>query len=237
MENTMTNATHVEKIKSEILTAARILTHRRLCEAFGHVSARIPGTDHVIITPKSSMALIKTADDLAVVDLDGNIVSGNKKPPLEAWLHTCIYQRRKDVGSIARTHSLTTSAFGILGESIKPVHDFGAILLKETPVFLDSRLIETREIGNELANFIGENGTAALLRGNGTAVLGKHVMEATLRAVYLEESALLQFTAKQIGMPIYFSEDETRRRGRQLLEANHLKRAWNHYKNESEIAL
>ena len=200
------------------------------------MSARIPGTDHVVITPKSSMALAGTADDLAVIDLDGNMLSGHKKPPLEAWLHTCIYRHREDVGSIARTHSFTTSVFSILGESVKPVHDFGAILLKETPVFLDSRLIETRQIGNELANFIGRDGTAALLRGNGTAVLGKDVKEATIRAVYLEESALLQFNAKQMGTPIYFSKDETRRRGRQLLEASHIQRAWNHYENEVKTA-
>ena len=123
-----------------------------------------------------------------------------------------------------------------MGEPIKPVHDFGAILLKETPVFDDSRLIENREIGNKLANFIGDDGTGALLRGNGTAVLGKHVMEATIRAVYLEESGMLQFKARQIGAPIYFSENESRQRGEQLLEASHIQRAWDHYKNEVESA-
>jgi L-fuculose-phosphate aldolase len=236
MENTMTNRTEIEPIKNDVLTAAQILICRGLCEAFGHVSARIPGTDHIIITPKSSMVFAKTPDDLCVIDLDGNIVAGNKKPPLEAWLHTCIYRRRNDVGAIARTHSFTTSAFSTLGESVKPVHDFGAILLKETPVFQDSRLIETRELGKKLANFINDDGTAVLLRGNGTAVLGKHVMEATIRAVYLEESAMLQFKARQMGTPIYFSEEETRQRGQQLLEVSHIQRAWDHYKNEAPSA-
>jgi L-fuculose-phosphate aldolase len=231
----MSNELQVDKIKTDVLIAAKILIHRGLCEAFGHVSARIPGTDQIIITPKSSMALVKTPDDLAVVDLDGDIVTGSKQPPLEAWLHTCIYRRRDDVGAIARTHSFTTSSFSILGESVQPVHDFGAILLKETPVFQDSRLIENREIGTELANFIGDDGTAALLRGNGTAVLGKDVIEATIRAVYLEESAMLQFKARQIGTPIYFSKEEVHRRGRQLLEASHIQRAWDHYKTEANI--
>lgn len=230
----MPNTATIQKIKADVATSARILIHRGLCEAFGHVSARIPGTDHVVITPRTSMALVRTPDDLAVIDLDCNRVSGKQGPPLEAWLHTCIYRKRPDVNGITRTHSFTTSAFSILGEPVQPVHDFGAILLKATPVFQDSHLIENRDIGERLADFIGGHGTAALLRGNGTAVLGRDVVEATIRAVYLEESALLQFKARQIGAPIYFSPQEIERRGTQLLEASHIERAWNHYKYEVE---
>jgi len=228
----MPDTTDAEIIKTNVFIAAQILIHRGLCEAFGHVSARIPGTDQIVITPQASMALVRKPGDLAVVNLEGDIVAGSQRPPLEKWLHTCIYRRRKDVGGIARTHSFTTSAFSILGESVKPVHDFGAILLKDTPVFQDSRLIENREIGDSLAEFIGEDGTAALLRGNGTAVLGKDVIEATIRAVYLEESAMLQFKARQIGTPMYFSAEEVWQRGQQLLQASHIQRAWHHYKNE-----
>ena len=228
----MSDATHVEKTKTDVFIAAQILIQRGLCEAFGHVSARIPGTDQIVITPQASMALVRKPGDLAVIDLEGDIAAGTQGPPLEKWLHICIYRRRKDVGGIARTHSFTTSAFSILGESVKPVHDFGAILLKDTPVFQDSRLIENREIGDSLAEFIGEDGTAALLRGNGTAVLGKDVIEATIRAVYLEESAMLQFKARQIGTPMYFSAEEVWQRGQQLLQASHIQRAWHHYKNE-----
>lgn len=63
-------------------------------------------------------------------------------------------------------------------------------------------------------------------------MLGKDVVEATIRAVYLEESAVLQFNARQLGTPIYFSETETSQRGHQLLEASHMTRAWEHYKEE-----
>ncbi len=100
---------------------------------------------------------------------------------------------------------------------------------------MDSHLIENRAIGDRLAAFIGETGTAALLRGNGTAVLGKDIVEAIIRAVYLEESAALQFKARQLGTPIYFSEKETTERGNQLLEASHVMRAWKHYKREIQL--
>ena len=231
----MNTDNHIQQVKDNVITAAQILTNRGICEAFGHVSARLPGTELFVITPRSSLIFVKEPGDLVTVDLNGERVAGSNRQPLETWLHTCIYRRRKDVGGIARTHSFTTSSFSILGEPVKPVHDFGAVLLAETPVFMDSHLIENRAVGDRLAAFIGETGTAALLRGNGTAVLGKDVMEATIRAVYLEESAVLQFKARQLGTPIYFSETETAQRGNQLLEASHVMRAWEHYKKELKL--
>jgi len=231
----MTMDKQIQQVKNEVVTAAQILTNRGLCEAFGHVSARIPGTELFVITPRASLMFVEQPGDLVTVDLNGERVAGSNREPLETWLHTCIYRRRKDVGGIARTHSFTTSSFSILGEPVKPVHDFGAVLLAETPVFKDSHLIENRAAGDRLAAFIGETGTAALLRGNGTAVLGKDVVEATIRAVYLEESAVLQFKARQLGTPIYFSETETAQRGKQLLEASHVMRAWEHYKEELQL--
>ena len=225
----------VETIMQHIVTASNILVNRQICEAFGHVSARIPGTDKFLITPRSSLSFVENTEDLVTVDLKGDHIKGKNEMPLETWLHTCIYRERNDVGGIVRAHSFTTSVFSILGKSVKPVHDFGAILLGEIPVFDDSHLIENEPIGKRLAGFIGGEGTGALLRGNGTAILGKDVVEAVVRTIYLEESAMLQHKALQIGEPIYFSQKETVKRGTQLLESSHVQRAWEHYRREAAL--
>jgi L-ribulose-5-phosphate 4-epimerase len=230
----MLSGSEVEKIKENMVVASRILIKRGICEAFGHVSARLPGAQLFVITPRASMDSVREPEDLVTINLEGERVEGKNQQPLETWIHTCIYRKRADVGAVARTHSFTTSVFSILGEDIKPVHDFGAILLGKVPVFQDSHLIENAEIGTRLADFIGPQGTAALLRGNGTAVLGKDVIEAAIRAIYLEESAILQYRARQIGQPIYFSEQEVYERGTQLLDSSHILRAWEHYKGSSK---
>jgi HCOMODA/2-hydroxy-3-carboxy-muconic semialdehyde decarboxylase len=226
----MTSKSNEDSIKENVIHAAHILISRGICEAFGHVSARLPETDLFVITPKASMDTVDGTEDLVTVNLQGQRVDGKNVEPLETWIHTCIYRMRSDVSGIARTHSFTTSVFSILGEGIKPVHDFGAILLGEVPVFQDSHLIENEKIGMRLAEFIGQQGAGALLRGNGTAILGRDIVEATIRAIYLEESAMLQFKARQIGQPIYFDEEEVHQRGNQLLESSHIHRAWDHYK-------
>jgi ribulose-5-phosphate 4-epimerase/fuculose-1-phosphate aldolase len=87
----MINESRLSELKNDVIISARILVHRGLCEAFGHVSARVPQTDLFIITPKSSMAFIRAPSDLVVVNLKGDTVRGTQRPPLETWIHTCIY--------------------------------------------------------------------------------------------------------------------------------------------------
>jgi len=224
-----------QKIEDDVVKAAKILIRRRICEAFGHVSARLPDSDLFVITPSLSMAMVKAPGDLVKVNLGGERVEGKNRHPYETWLHTCIYRARPDVGAIARTHSFTTSAFSVAGEPVKPVHDFGAILLGETPVFANPHLIDNEQVGTELAQFIGK-GTGALLRGNGTAILGRDVIEAVIRAIYLGESAMLQWRAKQMGRPIYFSAEEINERGTTQSASAHMQRAWQHYCWEAGIS-
>ncbi len=217
-----------QQIAEDVVKGAKILIKRGICEAFGHLSARIPGTDRFIITPSLSMAMVRSPEDLVHVNLKGEKVQGENRQPYETWAHTCIYRARPDVGGIARAHSFTTSAFSIAGEPVRPVHDFGAILLGETPIFKNPHLIDDERIGAELAQFIGR-GTGALLRGNGNVILGKDVVEAVIRAIYLEESAMLQIKAKQVGRPIYFTPEEIFERGSAQMASAHMKRAWQHY--------
>jgi len=217
-----------QKIAEDVVKGAKILIKRGICEAFGHLSARFPGSDLFVITPSLSMAMVKTPDDLVTVNLKGEKVEGKNRQPYETWIHTCLYRARPDVGGVARCHSFTTSAFSVAGEPVKPVHDFGAILLGETPVFTNSQLVDGEEIGTQLAQFIGK-GSGALLRGNGTAIVGKDVVEAVIRSIYLEESAMLQLKAKQIGQPIYFTPAEIKERGNAQMFSAHMQRAWQHY--------
>ena len=52
------------QIGEDVVTACRILSHRKLVEAFGHFSARIPGTGRFIISPRRSLALVDRVSDL-----------------------------------------------------------------------------------------------------------------------------------------------------------------------------
>ncbi len=87
----------------------------------GNISARIPETDRVLIKPSGVPLGFLKAEDLIVVDLDGNRVEGELAPSIETPLHTAIYRVRSDVQGVVHTHAPFSTAFGIAGTEIIPL--------------------------------------------------------------------------------------------------------------------
>src|SRR6516165_1152517 len=80
----------VDQLKSEVVSACKILSKQKLVEGFGHVSARIPDSDRFLLTPRISLAMVKEEEDLLTLNLAGEIVAGNYPAPFESWLHAAI---------------------------------------------------------------------------------------------------------------------------------------------------
>ena len=69
----------IGQLKKDIISACRILSQKKLVEGFGHVSARIPDTEHFLITPRISLALVEESD-LLTMNLKGAVVEGSQTP-------------------------------------------------------------------------------------------------------------------------------------------------------------
>ncbi len=72
--------TTVNQLRKDIISASRILSHLKLVEGFGHVSARIPDSDLFLITPRISLAMV-SEEQLLTMNLNGDIVEGNHPRP------------------------------------------------------------------------------------------------------------------------------------------------------------
>src|SRR5690348_13845047 len=91
-------------LRELVATAGRILYQQGLSDYLGHCSARVGDTDRVVIKPKFStktrgMYSLRAAD-MVVVDLDGQLVEGQERPPAEVFIHTEIYRARPDVHAV-----------------------------------------------------------------------------------------------------------------------------------------
>src|SRR5262245_8997148 len=102
-------------LRKEVLAACRVLTHFRIVEGFGHVSARGAGAERILITPRKALGLVTEAE-LLELDPDGRQVAGEGTPPLEVAMHLAIYRRRPDIAAIARGHPRHVAAFACSGE-------------------------------------------------------------------------------------------------------------------------
>jgi L-ribulose-5-phosphate 4-epimerase len=144
----------LELIKSDVVKASHILHQQGITVAFGHVSARIPGTNTFIFPPRMSPALVR-ADNLLELDVEGNQLSGDGRPNTEFWIHARIYKARPDVQAICHVHPPSCVVLSSLGETIRPLHASGAIFRNEVQVYDRITLIRTRELGDAVAKHLG----------------------------------------------------------------------------------
>ncbi len=220
------------EIRKNLIIACRILSREGLVEGFGHVSARIPDLDLFILTPRISLALVKE-EDLLVLNLKGEIVTGKSPQPLEAPLHTAIFNGKAKVQAIARIHARRAGLFSVTDKKIEPLHNHGSFFFGGVPVFPRTNLISTPMLGQEVTDELGDK-PAILLRGNGQVTVGGSIPEAVMMAIYLEETADILYGALQIGTPVILSAEESASRQGEVLPNVDLERAWNYYKNKIE---
>ncbi|MEA2967852.1 MAG: hypothetical protein QOE78_1113, partial [Alphaproteobacteria bacterium] len=122
----VTQETEIVLLRRRLAKAHRVLTAGGLWPLTkGHVSARIPGTDHVLILGHihaDGRSLKHTdVDDIVTVDLEGNWLEGGVEPVDERYLHLEIMKARPDVMSVVHAHSTYATAFGIANVNILPV--------------------------------------------------------------------------------------------------------------------
>ncbi|MGH7888799.1 MAG: class II aldolase/adducin family protein [Candidatus Binatia bacterium] len=220
-----------EQIRNDIVSACRILSDKKLVEGFGHVSARIPGTERFYLTPRIGLALVQKSQ-LLTMNLAGEVVEGSHAAPSEAWLHTAIMKAKPRVNVITRIHARAANIFSVTDRRLEPVHNHGSFFAGGVPVFNTPDLVTTPELGAEVAQTLGD-GPAVLLRGNGQVTVGRTIPEAVMMAIYLEEAAEMLYGALQIGKPVPLTLDESKQRQVEALPPLDLARAWNFFKNRS----
>ena len=208
-------------LKKDFVTAMRIISHEGLSDAFAHLSARVEGGKKMLFMPRKSPALVK-ASQLFVVDFE-------KLVP-QSSVHQAIYKVRDDVGSVIHFHSSAVILLTILGQTVRPMHNYSAIFYEGVPVFEGTGQVESPERVGEIARLLGP-AKAVLLRGHGAVVVGQNVREACILALYLEESARLQVEATKLAAPQFISQEEAERIARRTFKPSSNERAWEHFKN------
>lgn len=179
-----------QALRRDVALANRIIERFGLSTAFGHVSARIPGTNTFYIPTRRSPGL---ADEerLLVIDTEGKILSGEGTPNSEFWIHARIYAARPDVGGIVHAHPLACISLTQIGQPHRVVHNQGGAFVDGVPEYERIGLIRSRALGDEVAQRLG-GGVAVMMRGHGISTAFQDVRSATVAACFLEESADLQ---------------------------------------------
>lgn len=189
----------------------RILAKLELADYLGHVSARIPDTEYVLIKAKGldvGNLLNMTPERVVIVDLEGQLIQGDHNPPDEVVLHTEVFKARPDVMAAVHTHQPISTIFGDLGEKILPMQGvMAAVCQKEMPIYESSLKIVDHIQGADVAKTLGNNDVCHL-RNHGIITVGDSVEIAVIYAIWLEHQAKLTMQASMMGTPRGMSSEE-----------------------------
>lgn len=227
-----TDARNLASLRRDVALANRVVHRAGLSTAFGHVSARVPGSDRFLIPTRASPALAR-AETLLLLDCEGRKLEGGGAPNTEFWIHARIYASRPEVGAVAHVHAPACIVLGQLGATVRVLHNSGAFFADGVPLFERVGLIRTRELGDEVAAVLGHS-RAMLLRGHGANVVDTDVRRVAVLACFLEEAAELQLRALAAaggrpGAPRYYSPGEAERLRAELDDDGPMNRAWEYY--------
>lgn len=147
-------------------------------------------------------------ENIAVVDIDGNIVDGDYEPTIEMPMHLEIYKARPETKVILHSHHIWSSMFASARKDIP-------FILAEQGLFLGGETLCAEyapagalAVGTNIVKALGRERNAALLANHGAVVLAGSISEAFARSKFLEHAAQVAIFTHLIGGPVQITMDE-----------------------------
>ena len=187
------------KVRSELVATSRRLHQMGwVANHDGNISVRLKG-DRLLITPTAYSKLDVDDQSLIIVDMDGKVLEGRKKPFSELELHLAAYRARPEIEVVLHAHPPCATAFGLVGLELGPV------AMPEIVVSLGDRIPTVPRAMPKTPEAVKGVEAAAsqvdamLLAGHGALTLGADLNQALLRMELVEHYAKILTAARQLG--------------------------------------
>jgi L-fuculose-phosphate aldolase len=118
------------------------------------------------ITPSGIDYMDIQAEDIVIMDLEGNTVDGDKRPSSEYDMHRVFYQNRDDVQAVVHTHCIYSTTISCLNWEIPSVHYLVAFCGEKVPC-ADYATYGTPELAGNAYKAMGKQYNATLLSNHG----------------------------------------------------------------------
>ena len=225
------------ELKEKLAMSSRMLFNSGLVDYSGHISVRIPGSDHLLILPHPVSRATVVPGDMVVTDFDGKVIEGKYKAPSEVYMHARAYKARKDIQSVAHLHNHMVAILSMVDKPFYPASSNPGAFFGPgpMPLYMDPALIHTIEQGDAVAQALGSS-DALMLRGHGSLVVGQAIEWVFAACVDLEEAAARFYKASLLGAVRVYSEDETQRVMKGRRKDSVVQKIWDHNVAKTRLA-
>ena len=189
-----------EKLKEKVFRAnLDLVKHGLVIFTWGNVSAIDRETGLVVIKPSGVSYDDMKAEDMVVVDLDGNVVEGSLRPSSDTPTHVVLYKAFPEIGGVVHTHSTYATAWAQAGMDIPNIGTTHADYFHDAiPCTADMTEEEVKgayeqETGNVIVkrfkNLNPVHTPVVLVKNHGPFAWGKDANDAVHNAVVMEQVA------------------------------------------------
>ncbi|HEY8909032.1 MAG TPA: class II aldolase/adducin family protein [Desulfosporosinus sp.] len=184
-----------------------MLTTNLTVGTWGNISCRVQGENYIAITPTGMSYDVLVPEDVVILDLNGDTISGTRKPSVEVPLHLALYNARMDIQAIVHTHSAYATAMAVARREIPgAVEDLVQIVGGNVRVN-EYALPGTEQLGiNTVKAMEGRN--AVLLANHGMLGVGRDLDEAFKVCQVVEKSAQITLLAQLMGGVVELTQDD-----------------------------
>jgi L-fuculose-phosphate aldolase len=194
----------LSELREDLAAGCRALAAEGLVTGTsGNLSCR--ADEGVLISPTGAELGELQAEQIPLVDLDGDVIDGELEPSSEINLHLGIY-RRYDAGAVVHTHAPMSAAVATVVDELPCVHYLMVDLGGSVPV-APYHCFGTGKLAEAVHDTI-EGHTAALMANHGTLTYGDDLATAITRTRLLEWVATLYWHAAAIGTPRTLTDAE-----------------------------
>lgn len=200
----------IEQLRIELADLHAMLPQNDLVVwTAGNVSARVPGHDLMVIKPSGVTYDQLTADSMVVLDLDGRLVEGDRKPSSDAAAHAYVYRHLPHIGGVVHTHSTYACAWSAVGRPVPCIltmmaDEFGG----EIPIG-PFALIGDDSIGRGIVDTLQQSRSRAVLMANhGPFTVGSDARDAVKTAIMCEDVCRSVYLAVQLGEPTPIAQND-----------------------------
>ncbi len=206
------------------LANKELVEHGLVVLTWGNASAVSEDRTRVVIKPSGVDYATMSAEDMVVVDLDGNVLEGKWKPSSDTATHLYLYRRFPTLGGIVHTHSRWATMFAQARREIRCFgtthadHFHGSVPLtrpltksevetdyeKNTGAVIVERFTDKSErfpIPNHVPKAISpDEFPGVLVAGHGPFTWGPSVEAAVKNAIALENIAQIAFGTQMLAL-------------------------------------
>ena len=210
----------LEKLKEEVFRAnLDLVKYGLVIFTWGNVSAIDREKGLVVIKPSGVSYDDMKAEDMVVVDLEGNVVEGVLRPSSDTPTHLEIYKAFPEVGGVVHTHSTFATGWAQAGLDIPIVgtthadYFYGNISCTRDMSPEEVRTDYEKRTGTVIVEtFAGRNPLhtpGVLVRNHGPFAWGKDAHEAVHNGVVMEEVAKMTYISRTLNPQMTMNDELT----------------------------